>query len=162
MRKPCIDSLILTPLAPVTPVIAALQNDVFRDEPWPASDIANLVQGPGALALLAAGRAYGEVMPVGYLLARIAADEAEILSLGVLADARRQGLGARLLAEFLAKARTRGAGRAYLEVAADNGAAIALYRGAGFEEVGRRAGYYTHRGPAPVDALVLSRDLSFA
>lgn len=159
MPRPDDSARILAAGALDAPVIAALQNDAFPDQPWSGDEIATLVQGPGALALLAAGRAYGEVMPLGYVLARIAGDEAEILSLAVIGEARRQGLGRRLLVRTLEEAARGGAHRIYLEVAADNVAATALYRAAGFETVGRRHGYYASGRDQAADALVMARAL---
>lgn len=95
----------------------------------------------------------------GFLIGRAVADEAEILTLAVDPAARRQGLGGRLIARFLAEAATRGATSAFLEVSAQNQAAISLYLQAGFTEVGRRKSYYTQPQGAPIDALVLSRPL---
>ncbi|TCZ55290.1 GNAT family N-acetyltransferase [Roseicella aquatilis] len=91
----------------------------------------------------------------GFVLARAAGGEAEILTLAVLPAARRQGLGAALMAAALAGAAARGAEAMFLEVAAGNAAALPLYRGLGFAEVGRRRRYY----PDGADALVLRRDL---
>ncbi len=96
--------------------------------------------------------------PEGFLLGRIAADEAEILTLAVAPEARRRGVGRRLLARFEAAARTQGAASAFLEVAADNHAARALYLSAGWHEAGVRRGYYLRHG-ARHDALVLARSL---
>jgi ribosomal-protein-alanine N-acetyltransferase len=141
------------------PVIAALQNDVFPQEPWSQRSVAALVGGPGAIAFLATGRDLGEVMPLGFALARVAADEAEILTLGVLADVRGRGLGRRLVGAVADKARARGAGRLHLEVAAGNAAARRLYDSLGFAEAGRRPGYYDDRGTGPDDAIRLTRPL---
>ena len=64
-----------------------------------------------------------------------------------------------MLAEVEATACRRRAARLFLEVAADNAAALALYRTAGMAETGRRADYYRRPGGA-VDALVLSKVLA--
>ena len=141
------------------PVIAALQNDVFPAERWSESDVASLIEGPGAIAFLATGRDYGEVMPLAFALARQAADEAEILTIGVLADVRGKGLGRRLVEAVADKARARGARRLHLEVAARNTAARDLYANLQFAEVGRRENYYDDRGDGPDDAVLLARDL---
>jgi ribosomal-protein-alanine N-acetyltransferase len=75
----------------------------------------------------------------------------------VTPGARRRGLGTALLAAAMAGARLRGAEAMFLEVAAaGNPAALGLYRGLGFVEVGRRRRYY----PDGSDALVLRRDLA--
>ena len=87
----------------------------------------------------------------GMLLARVAADEAEVLTLAVLPALRRQGLGRALLQAAMAEARRRGAASMTLEVAVDNVAARDLYTSAGFTQVGRRRRYYANGA----DALVL-------
>lgn len=93
---------------------------------------------------------------VGFIFARHAADEAEILNLAVSPEQRGMGIGSRLIEHALDRAKDRGAVRAYLEVRAANQPAIALYKRSGFAEIGRRVGYYSD----PVeDALVLSRNL---
>jgi ribosomal-protein-alanine N-acetyltransferase len=89
------------------------------------------------------------------LLARITADEAEILTLAVAPAARRRGVGAALVDRAMQRAAAAGAGAMFLEVASGNQAARALYERAGFIRVGRRARYYPNGG----DALVLRADL---
>ncbi len=89
---------------------------------------------------------------VGFLIGRIAADEFEILNMAVSQAHRRSGIGSRLLESALEFSRTVGSARAYLEVRASNGPALALYKRHGFTECGRRAGYY--REPLE-DALLL-------
>lgn len=95
----------------------------------------------------------------GFALARVAVDEADLLTLAV--DPPQQGLGhgRRLLAEIEAAAVQAGARRMVLEVSAENGAARALYAKAGYEQVGQRPRYYRHPNGARVDALVLARSL---
>ncbi|MFZ1480313.1 MAG: GNAT family N-acetyltransferase, partial [Paracoccaceae bacterium] len=77
----------------------------------------------------------------------------------VAPEARRRGLGARLVARFVYQARLRGAARAFLEVSAENPAAIALYESTGFTTEGRRKGYYAAPDGARTDAIVMARDL---
>jgi ribosomal-protein-alanine N-acetyltransferase len=93
--------------------------------------------------------------PGGVIMARVAADEAEILTLAVAPDVRRAGIGRALVDVAAAHAFSLGATRFFLEVSMTNQAAQALYRAAGFVQVGRRARYY----PDGSDALVLSRGL---
>lgn len=113
--------------------------------------------GPDAIALmLGLPGGFGLVVPeAGFVLARAAAGEAEILTLAVVPAARRRGHGAALLAAALAAALARGAAAIFLEVAAGNAAALGLYQGFGFAPVGRRRRYYADGS----DALVLRRDL---
>ena len=118
--------------------------------PWTAPEIKALLDSPHVFALIESG---------GFLLGRAVAGEAELLTLAVLPAARRQGLGARLVQAFLAEARARQSKQAFLEVAAGNTGAIALYERAGFAQVGRRKAYYTGADGQSDDALVLSRAL---
>ena len=87
----------------------------------------------------------------GLLIARFAADEAEVLTLAVLPGLRGQGLGRALLLDAMAVAHRHGAVQMLLEVAVDNVAARGLYDSAGFAQVGRRKQYYADGS----DALVL-------
>ena len=119
--------------------------------------MAELLAGPGVFALLAA-TAGTPGDPLGFILCRLAADEAEILSLGVTPDARRQGCAVALVEAAMRHAAVHGARRLYLEVAEDNAAARALYRSSGFEAVGRREAYY-RRSEGALAAIVLARSL---
>ncbi|MGL4398004.1 MAG: ribosomal protein S18-alanine N-acetyltransferase, partial [Hyphomicrobium sp.] len=95
----------------------------------------------------------------GFIIGQLAADEAEIIALGVAPDWQRAGLGMRLV-EGLARAAARGeAKRLFLEVADDNVPALALYRKLGFAETGRRRAYYERKGQPSVDAIVMALPL---
>ena len=93
----------------------------------------------------------GEVL--GYLMAWVVADEYHIVNIAVRPEGRRGGLGSLLLEEGLAEARDAGCVLATLEVRPSNVAAIGFYERWGFEEVGRRRGYYADNGE---DALIFS------
>ncbi|MGH8246154.1 MAG: ribosomal protein S18-alanine N-acetyltransferase, partial [Gammaproteobacteria bacterium] len=97
--------------------------------------------------------------PVGFVLARLAADEMEILNLVVAPEWRRRGLGRRLVAEALGRGRARGAEKCWLEVRASNRAALDFYRALGFREQSRRRDYY--RDPVE-DAVVCVHHLTAA
>lgn len=94
-----------------------------------------------------------------FVLGRVIADEAEVLTLATDPDHRRKGLARACLTAFDASARARGATTAFLEVAEDNAPALALYRAAGYRETARRAGYYARSQGPKVDALILSKTL---
>ncbi|MDR0504913.1 MAG: ribosomal protein S18-alanine N-acetyltransferase [Bifidobacteriaceae bacterium] len=79
-------------------------------------------------------------------------DDADIMTLGVVEAWRGQGIARALLKHLLDKARAVGCRACLLEVRADNYQAIALYRSAGFQQVGLRRGYYYHSG---ADALTM-------
>lgn len=132
--------------------MAALHARCFTTpRPWTAAEFAALLAEPPVFATLA---------ETGFALGRVVADEAELLTIAVAPEARRQGEGRALLDGFLRTARARGAETAFLEAAADNAAALALYRWSGFAEAGRRRGYYHSPGNPPVDALVMVKSLA--
>lgn len=138
--------------APPPEALARLHAAAFAGtgRPWRAGEFAALLARPGTLLL-------GDARAV--LLGRVAADEAEVLTLATDPAHRRQGLAAALLARFEARAREAGAARAFLEVAEDNAPARALYARAGYAEVGRRPRYYARAGGPAAAALILARGL---
>lgn len=135
-------------------VLAAL-HAACLEETWPAADICALLRQPGVFAALAA-----DAVPVGFVLWRVAADEAEILSLGVLPTTRRHGIATALLEAVVFSLLAAGVVSLFLEVAADNRAALAFYRTHGFGEVGRRSRYYRRANERDADALVLKLTFS--
>jgi [ribosomal protein S18]-alanine N-acetyltransferase len=128
--------------------MALLHSQAFPPrERWGADAIGLQLGLPGAFGWIA--------FADGMILARVAADEAEVLTLAVDAAAQRRGVGRALLRQALTTARERGAGAIFLEVASENTPAQALYAGENFTVIGRRSGYY----PGGGDALLLSRPL---
>ena len=131
-------------LRPATPddleAILALQQTAPGAASWQPADYANAFADAAGLCLLAEDPVRARA--AGFLVGRLAADEAEILNLAVAPGYRRQGIGRRLVAEALAVARQRGAGKCWLEVRAANRAARDFYRALGFAETSRRRGYY--------------------
>jgi ribosomal-protein-alanine N-acetyltransferase len=134
--------------------VLAIEQASFAD-PWSRSAFLELVDDPRVAFLIA--DAGGVVR--GYVVAWFVLDEGEIGNLAVHADARRQGVGARLLDAAIAAVRKARVDALYLEVRDSNAAARALYASRGFAEVGRRREYY--RRPKE-DALVLRLELSGA
>ena len=131
--------------------MAALHARCFTvPRPWAAAEFA---------ALLAEATVFAVQSPAGFALGRVAADEVELLTIAVAPEARRLGQGRDLMAAFTATAAARGARSAFLEVAADNAAAIALYHAAGFAVAGRRRGYDRLADGSAVDALVMAKSL---
>lgn len=92
-------------------------------------------------------------------IGRLVGPEVELLTLAVHPDARRQGKGGKILREFEAHARKNDAEQAFLEVAEDNLAAIALYFNSGYTMAGHRKNYYSHPGGDKITALVMKRTL---
>ena len=124
--------LMVHPGADDVTALALLHAGAFADA-WSASYLRDLFARPGVFAFAA---------PEGFILARAAADEAEILTLAVAPTARRKGLGRALVRAVMVHAQTLGIRNLFLEVAAGNDAAQGLYRGLGFVAVGRRKAYY--------------------
>ncbi|WP_298333068.1 ribosomal protein S18-alanine N-acetyltransferase [Asticcacaulis sp.] len=91
-----------------------------------------------------------------FVLISVVVDEAEILTIATDPAAQRRGHARALLQHLIAHLGQRHIHSLFLEVAVDNPAAIALYEGLGFRQVGRRPLYYSRRGGALVDALILS------
>ena len=137
--------------------VVEIERVAFTD-PWSLESFAALLSKPRVLFAVAERRATagegGEL--VGYVVAWFVVDEAEVANVAVAAEARGQGIGARLLDEALSVARQQGAASVYLEVRDSNAAARALYASRGFVQIGRRRRYY--RRPVE-DALVLRREL---
>lgn len=94
----------------------------------------------------------------GYAVLMPTVEEAELLNIGVAATWQRKGLGRAILHEMLAVARNKNMHRVFLEVRSSNVAAIALYRSAGFVEVGLRRGYYQGANGSE-DAVTMACDL---
>ena len=129
--------------------MAALHARCFTSpRPWKAEEFASFLADPLCFALVESD---------GFLIGRAVADEAEILTLAVDPARWRNGIGGRLVQGFLAEAAQRQAVLAFLEVSANNQPAISLYLQAGFEENGRRAGYYADPNGTRVDALAFGR-----
>jgi [ribosomal protein S18]-alanine N-acetyltransferase len=94
---------------------------------------------------------------VGYIAARVSADELHINNIGVRTESRRRGVGGALLASALGAGAKNGARLAVLEVRAGNLAAQAMYKGLGFQTVGERRNYYRE----PVEnAIIMTRPLA--
>ena len=130
--------------------IIATLHDLSCPKPWSSDEFTTLLTQPGVAAWLGVNDE-----PAGFILVRAAADEAEILTFAVAPDHRRRGLGKLLLAAACTALRAAGTNRFFLEVAADNAAAIALYHQLGFEPCGTRRAYY-HAADKTADAVVMA------
>jgi len=136
--------------------ISALHGRLF-DPAWDEDSILQLIEHPAAAAFVAQAREPKQL--VGFVIGQIAADEAEILSLGVAPEWQRRGIARHMVEGLVRAARLAEVKRLFLEAAADNTAAIKLYKGLGFVAVGTRKDYYRRPTGQPVDAVVLALDL---
>jgi tRNA threonylcarbamoyladenosine biosynthesis protein TsaB len=143
-------------IAPTVPVIRVGKASLERlsaihhlafEKPWDKNELDGLLALPGTTALLAADKAF--------ILYRLAADEAEILTLATVPPARQKGLASALVKSAATRLRAEGANSLFLEVATDNHAAQALYRKLGFKQAGRRRSYYERQDGPTIDADIL-------
>ncbi len=123
---------------------------------WDGGEFRALLNDPSVRSAAALEVGAGELL--GFVLSRRALEDAEILSIAVAKKARGAGVATRLLGHHIERLTELGVKSLFLEVEAGNTAALALYRRAGFRQVGERKGYYqTGSGPAAT-ALILRRD----
>lgn len=137
--------------------ISVLHREDFT-RPWSADEFASLLEQDTVFGFAARETGHGREAPAGFVLARLAAGEAEILTIAVDAAQRRQGLGWKLMDAVLRELHAQRAEALFLEVDETNAPAIALYRRFGFHEVGKRPNYYQSARGA-TGALVMRRDL---
>jgi ribosomal-protein-alanine N-acetyltransferase len=124
---------------------------------WPRDDFASYLADAERTPAYIACDAKRRI--AGFAMLRLAADEAELMTIAVDPKWRGKGIGRALLEAGFADLMMTPARRMFLEVAADNAPALALYRRHGFAEIGRRDGYYARADGKPATALVMSRDL---
>jgi [ribosomal protein S18]-alanine N-acetyltransferase len=125
-------------------------------EAWTRSQCAGILPMHGVALVIARDGETGE--PIGFSLSRTVAGESELLLLGVLPNRHRQGIGGRLLEDFMDRARAQGVERVHLEVREGN-PAVDMYRAAGFRPIGRRRNYYHSRDGKRFDALTFVQDV---
>ena len=130
--------------------VAQLERENFS-LPWSENVLSAELRNPLSLWLVAVRN--GEV--VGYVGAQIVPDEADMMNIAVSDFHRRKGIARSLILELLAQLQAQGVCSLTLEVRASNDAAISLYKGLGFQQVGRRPGYY--KMPKE-DALILRKE----
>ena len=130
--------------------MAHIHAAAFTDaRPWTEAEFAALRDSPFVFATM---------QPHGFALVRVVAGEAELLTIAVHPDHQGTGIGRRLMTLWMAQA-AETATEAFLEVAADNAPARALYSSCGFAPAGLRTGYYLRAGAAAVDAVLMRAPL---
>ncbi len=157
--KPRRKDYALSPLAGEdSAALSALHQEDFV-RPWAEGEFAALMEQDTVFGFAAREVGRGAAPPVGFVLARLAAGEGEILTIAVARAHRRRGLGWRLMDAVLRELHGQRAEALFLEVDETNAPAIALYRRLGFREVGKRPNYYRSPERGPTGALVMRRDL---
>ena len=133
---------------PTVDALAKIHNAAFiAERKWQAAEFTELLAHPYTNLIAEDG---------GFAIIRTLAGETELLTLAVAPEYQRQGIASRLVARWLAEAE---ADTAFLDVAADNFGAIALYTSLNFQQSGQRKGYYARTGGPTVDAILMTRAL---
>jgi [ribosomal protein S18]-alanine N-acetyltransferase len=130
------------------------EQEMFGTEAWSVDGYRDELADTRHRRYVVALGGAGELL--GWAGVRVVGGEADILTVGVIPAARRQGIAVRLVHALLDAARRLGARTAFLEVRVDNVAARALYAREGFVQVGTRRGYYDG---GRVDAVTMRRDV---
>jgi len=136
--------------------IVAIERQGFL-HPWSRELLEKEMTHAWSHVLVAAEDGPGGETLVGYVVFWLVHDEVHVLNLGTALEARRRGIGRALMEEAHAQGRRRGAALSTLEVRRSNTAAIALYLGLGYRQVGVRPNYYAEEQE---DAIVMVRDLA--
>ncbi len=124
--------------------LAELHAQCFPHRPLTAADFADLKKS--GCDIVASEN--------GFIVWRVVADEAELITIGVAPAARKTGIASAMLAIMTGDAKKRGAKKIFLEVAENNTAARALYDRNGFVTVGRRPKYYDG-----IDAIIMEKQI---
>jgi [ribosomal protein S18]-alanine N-acetyltransferase len=135
--------------------LAALHAQGFH-RGWPSADFASYIAGRDTPVYVACD---AKRKIAGFAMLRLAADEAELITIAVEPRWRKKGVGRALMDALLTDLRMTPARRLFLEVAADNPAALRLYARLGFTTISERQGYYARPDGRPATAIVMARDL---
>jgi [ribosomal protein S18]-alanine N-acetyltransferase len=146
---------VVTMTAAHIDLLMPYEHDMFGAEAWSAGAYRDEIEDTHNRYYIAVEGPAGELL--GWAGVLVAAPAAELLTVGVVPPARRQGNARRLLANIYVEAGDRGATELFLEVRVNNDSARSLYESEGFVEVGRRRGYYDG---GRADAVVMRRELT--
>ncbi|GGA73212.1 ribosomal-protein-alanine acetyltransferase [Nitratireductor aestuarii] len=137
--------------------LASLHEEGFV-RPWSSGEFESLLRQDTVFGYAVVEEGVPSGPLCGFVLARHAAGEAEILTIVVPRKLRARGLGHQLMDSVLRHLHAERVESLFLEVDETNAPALALYRRLGFEEVGCRPAYYSNPGSPPTNALVMRRD----
>ena len=159
--------LFIEMMTPPKPCIVPLSSDHAADcarihaaafaQGWSEEEFDALAASPATIADAVVSGASRQLL--GFVISRVAADEAEILSIAIDNSARQRGAAKALLPVHLARLAERGAKRLFLEVDAGNRPALALYARFEFQQVGKRKAYYRKPDGSAAQALIMKRAL---
>ena len=124
--------------------LSNLHKKCFPSKPWSADDFRDLKKSGCEII----------VSQNGFIVYRVAVDEAEIITIGVNPEMRRKGIASAMIAIVEKTIKNQGVKKLFLEVASNNSAGKKLYENCGFNVVGLRPKYYDG-----VDAILMSKDI---
>ncbi len=124
--------------------LANLHKKCFPNKPWSADDFRDL-KNSGCEIIMSEN---------GFIVYRIVVDEAEIITIGVNPEMRRNGIASAMIGIIEKTLKNQGVKKIFLEVASNNIAAQKLYENSGFVRAGLRPKYYDG-----VDAILMSKDI---
>ncbi|WP_243743581.1 ribosomal protein S18-alanine N-acetyltransferase [Brevibacterium luteolum] len=137
--------------------IAALDAEIFGADAWSEAYFWSELAAPGRHFIVLDAAVVGNAASLellGFAGLSVSGPQADILTVASHPDARRQGIGRRLLDALLDHARANGVEAVHLDVRADNTAAQAMYAADGFVELDRRPGYYRDADAVLMRALL--------
>ena len=143
------------PTALDVPVLTSLARSLFPDYPWSQAQFKEEIAGLGGTRQFILAQKDGLIIGYAGIMVVAAGVPADLLTIAILPDFRRQGLAQAMLAELESWAKIKGATEVILEVDTKNESAISLYKLVGYEEISTRANYYA----LGVDALIMRKDL---
>lgn len=140
-------------------IVSKIHKACFFDA-WSPNVIRKILNTNGAFGMVARHRTDKSI--VGFAIARIAADECELLSLGVASENRANGAGGSLLSAVIIRAMAERARWLFLEVAEDNYVALKLYATQGLKRVGQRLNYYENSDGSRTNAITMRCALPYS
>ncbi len=135
-------------------LLAELHGESFETR-WSETDFSEMLAVPGTSAILVSS----QNNPMGFVLFRRAADEAEILTICTRPAFRQKGHGKLLMQHLESVLKKDDVKSLFIEVAVSNHAALALYASSGFEKAGARKNYYERGDGSREDALIMRKGL---
>jgi tRNA threonylcarbamoyladenosine biosynthesis protein TsaB len=135
-------------------LLAELHGESFETR-WSEKDFTGMLAVPGTQALLVSS----QNNPMGFVLFRKAADEAEIITICTRPVFRRKSYGKLLMQHLESLLKTEGVKSLFIEVAVSNQVALALYASCGFEKTGTRKNYYKRGDGSYEDALIMRKGI---
>ena len=135
-------------------LLAELHGESFETR-WSETAFSEMLAVPGTSAILVSS----QNNPMGFVLSRKAADEAEILTICTRPAFRQKGHGKLLVQHLENILKTNDVKSLFIEVAVSNQAALALYASCGFEKAGARKNYYARGDGGREDALIMRKGL---